>query len=286
MLEEKVVLRGDVWWISAGTSSDWEQNFGRPAVVISGDVGNERMPMVMVAFVTTSSQRKPSPIYPKIVFPEGERRVLCNQVYTVDKSRLDRKICTLTESEMVRVGGALAVAMCIPQYPKNPQIEKSGSEDTMSLRCEVDMWRKMYEKTMDQLVELRINTTIARLTDRAMEPVLEPVLSEEAPKSVFKSALPEPDLGYEEESNNEEKTRPTSKQRVRNKVEWDGVKVNVNTVKTATELKNRTGMAMHTAVEIVRTRKIVGAYEKLEDLLALDKFGEIAMKRYGHMLEV
>lgn len=86
------------------------------------------------------------------------------------------------------------------------------------------------------------------------------------PKKIV-SALVEPDAGHEAEE-------PASE------------KVNVNTVKTASEIKRRTGMDMKAACEIINHRKSVGRYEKIEDLLALKKFGETSMKRYGHLLEV
>ena len=163
MVEEKEIRRGDVWWISAGTGSDWEQNFGRPAVVISGDTGNMKSEEAIVAFVTSTPSR-PSPICPKVEFPEGSRRVLCHKIFTVKQDRFDRKICTLTESEMIRVSGALAVAMCIPQYPAKPVIDapKTSVDETEALRCERDMWQRMYQTVIDQLVEMRVAADLAR----------------------------------------------------------------------------------------------------------------------------
>ena len=280
------ILRGEVYWVCLDDSVGSEEKTGRPAVVVSADGINSKMNVVTVAFLTTGASMA-LPSRPTVVSPTGvKRRVLCEQLRTIDKSRLDHYDSTLSESEMIRVTGALAGVMCIPLPVSNPKpIVKSDAEETItSLRCEAEMWRRMYEKTMDQLVELRVNTAVARLTERAMEPVLEPLVQEPIEKSIVKSALVEPDLGFEEESENPESKQ--GKKRQKNSIEWDGVKVNVNTVPTAVELRNRTGMALNTAQEIIKTRKIVGKYDTLKDLLALDKFGERSMKRYGHMLEV
>lgn len=76
------------------------------------------------------------------------------------------------------------------------------------------------------------------------------------------------------------------KQEKKPKVVWDGVKVNINTVDTISRLMERTGMCQRTASEIIGHRKQFGNYEKVDDLLSLKSFGGIAMKRYGHMLEV
>lgn len=184
MNEEKVVRRGEVWWVAAEGSSDWEMNFGRPAVVISGNVGNEKSDWVIVAFIS-SQKRPPAAIFPNVMFPEGTRRVLCNQIYTVKKDRLDRKICELTESEMVRVGGALAVAMCIPQYSK-PQPKPEEPVDVVALRCERDMWQKMYETVLGQLVDMQVAADVVRKTTVVEKP---PVVEPKPPKKKEKLSV-------------------------------------------------------------------------------------------------
>ncbi len=70
------------------------------------------------------------------------------------------------------------------------------------------------------------------------------------------------------------------------KVVWDGVKVNVNKVETIAELRRRTGMSLRPATDIIKHREQFGDYEKVEDLTNLKHFGGTCMKRYGHMLEV
>ena len=67
---------------------------------------------------------------------------------------------------------------------------------------------------------------------------------------------------------------------------WDGVKINVNEVETASELNTKTGLNMKACMEIIRHREQFGDYEKLADLTNLKWFGDITLKRYGHMLEV
>ena len=114
MVEEKVVRRGGVWWIDAGISVGDEEKMGRPGVVVSGDGSNEKCGTVVVAYCTTRLGPS-SPLNCKVVVRGKTNKVLCNQLCTVDKSRLNERLCTLTEPEMVRVGGALAGAMCIPQ---------------------------------------------------------------------------------------------------------------------------------------------------------------------------
>lgn len=67
---------------------------------------------------------------------------------------------------------------------------------------------------------------------------------------------------------------------------WDGVKINVNKVGSASELHKKTGLNLKACNEILKHRDQFGDYEKLEDLTNLVWFGDITLKRYGHMLEV
>lgn len=111
---------------------------------------------------------------------------------------------------------------------------------------------------------------------RIVEPKLCCTPMEVEPEKVV-AVKREPDPGYEE---TEEQPKPKVKP------EWDGIKVNVNTVTTAKELMQRTGLSIHAAQGVLRYRKEHGPFETLEDLLKADGFGKLAMKRYGHMLEV
>lgn len=285
-------LRGEVYWICLDDSVGGEERTGRPAVVISTNGLNAQNDTVTVAYL--SKQGFAAATRPSIVDPKGGRqRVLCDQLRTIDKSRLNRYMHTLSGDEMIRVEGALACTLGLP-VPKGKgkeapaAVQKQEDKDLAAMKLEIDMWRRMYEKTMDQLVELRVNAAVARLTERAMEPVLEPVVPEpeepeEVPEpKVVKHGLVEPDTGVEEESAPEEPEQKPKKP----KVEWDGVKVNINTVASGRELMRRTGMAQRTAQEIIKVRDTIGKYEKIDDLLALDHFGNLSMKRYGHMLTV
>ena len=67
---------------------------------------------------------------------------------------------------------------------------------------------------------------------------------------------------------------------------WDGVKINVNKIGSASELYKKTGLNLKACNEILKHRDQFGDYEKLEDLTNLKWFGDITLKRYGHMLEV
>lgn len=185
MVEEKVVRRGEVWWVDAGNFTGGEAPMGRPGIIVSGDTWNDREPTVIVAYVT-SKPSPASPVTPKVNWGDGLRRAMCNQVYTVDKSRLNRKVGGLTAPEMVRVAGALAVVMQIPQYSHNakPQPKQEEPADVVALRSECDMWRRMYEKVLDQLVDMRVAADMALLEKPPVAEQKPPAVKSEKPPVV------------------------------------------------------------------------------------------------------
>ena len=307
MLEEKIVRRGEVWWVNSGATVGQEQAFGRPGVVISSDAGNETCPTVMVAYTTTQS--KAYPFHTKVSMKGKPSRVLCTCVDTVDKSRLDRKIGTLTAPEMIRVGGGLAIAQAIPQYPSKPAVETSQTKEDVALRCERDMWRRMYETVLDQLVEMRVNQD---LTPRP--PVVEmlPVIEEETPVAPvvevdinhcddqalmelgltpadcdsiiacrpFESVLElncVPDLDTKWVAANEHRLICTP-------LVDKGVKVNLNLC-AAKDLM-RVGIAKGTAYKITSHRKRFGAFTAVEDLTKVHGVGQGTVDKFKDVLEV
>lgn len=142
---------------------------GRPVVITSPSKANESGETVIVAFIT--SQGKPHPNHIPVLVEGKRNRVLCNQVRTLAKERLTRCICMLTAEEMKRVTGGLAAAQSI-----SIAVQKDESEEIISLRAECEMWKRLYERTMDQLVELKVANDLAtKMAQRvvAEEPIIE-----------------------------------------------------------------------------------------------------------------
>lgn len=189
------ILRGEVYWVSVDDSVGSEIQTGRPAVVISGNKANELLPTVIIAYIT--SQGKPSPSNVSIRFNGEPRRVLCNQLRTIDKQRLTRYELTLDEPEMIRVTGALACSMCIPLATAMKKESVEDPEKT-ALKAECDMWKRLYNVTMDQLVEIKMTSELAlRMGAYEDVPELEPV---EEPEPVVEESEPEqPKVEFEPE---------------------------------------------------------------------------------------
>lgn len=191
-----MILRGEIYWVSLDDSIGSEIQTGRPAVIISGDRANETSPCVLVAFIT--SQGNPHPHNVSIRMNGEPRRVKCDQIRTIAKERLTRYVCTLAKSEMIRVTGALATAMCIPIRSPEATPQEQENKEIIALKAECEMWKRSYDVVMTQLVELKVNSDLALRMARAG---YEPEESEETWESepVVEAEVEEPPVVKEPE---------------------------------------------------------------------------------------
>jgi len=102
------VRRGDIWIVDYEKSSGHEQHGVRPAIVVSNDIGNLHSPIVEVVWLTTA-EKKPLPTHVKV----GNSTALCEQIHTVDKSRLVELKRCLNEDEMMKVNKGMMISLGI-----------------------------------------------------------------------------------------------------------------------------------------------------------------------------
>lgn len=100
--------RGEVWWVNFGPSVGGEIRKVRPAVIVSNDAANKFLNRVQVVPLTS----KTAHVYPSeaIVRVKGRQsKAMADQLATVSKVRLTRRIGALTPDEMQGVGQAIKV---------------------------------------------------------------------------------------------------------------------------------------------------------------------------------
>ena len=89
-----MVKRGEVWLINLDPTVGSEIRKTRPCVVVSPVEMNEHLRTVIVAPMT--SQGFDAPFRPTLTFQGTSGRILLDQVHTVDKARLVKRLGTLT----------------------------------------------------------------------------------------------------------------------------------------------------------------------------------------------
>jgi len=102
--------RGDVFWVDLDPTIGSEINKKRPCVVVSNDVGNENSYRVIVAPVTSSVKH----IYPfevRVEIQGKPGKVLLDQIRSIDKMRLTKKIVSLDRDILRLLDKALKIAL-------------------------------------------------------------------------------------------------------------------------------------------------------------------------------
>lgn len=110
-----LIKRGDLFWVNLDPIKGSEQSGRRPVLVIQNDTGNQWAPTVIIAPLTTKSYSKEFPV--SVNLPKGtgglnsNSTVLCSQIRTIDKSRLEERIGSLPPADVVRVNRAIKISL-------------------------------------------------------------------------------------------------------------------------------------------------------------------------------
>lgn len=107
------MTRGDIVYVHIDahktTGSEWAKD--RPAIVVSNDRCNKYSPVVEVVFVTTARRKQLLPTHVIVHSTPATSVVLCEHVYSVDKSRIDRIIGHCSDKEIFKINEALAISL-------------------------------------------------------------------------------------------------------------------------------------------------------------------------------
>lgn len=102
--------RGEIYYVSIPSATGQEMTKGRPAVILSSDEVAEQENVVAVAFCSASEHRD-APYRILIRSTPRPSTVLCEHIYTVDKSRISTYIGRVTSAELGRIDLAVASSL-------------------------------------------------------------------------------------------------------------------------------------------------------------------------------
>lgn len=127
--------RGEIYWADLDPVIGSEQGGIRPVVVIQNNMGNRHSTTVIVAAVTTKEKR-PLPIHVPVTAAESGLKydsvVLTEQVRTLEKTRLGRRLGSLNAQTMRRVDQALSLSLGTRTVSEDQKDE--GSQETEDQR--------------------------------------------------------------------------------------------------------------------------------------------------------
>ena len=104
------IERGEVYWVNFDPSLGGEIQKTRPAVVLSNNAANHALNRVQVVPITSRTDR----LYPGEAYIDlnGERRkAMADQLTTVSKQRLGRKLGAVDSEDMVHVESAVILQL-------------------------------------------------------------------------------------------------------------------------------------------------------------------------------
>ena len=109
------IKRGDIVLVNFDPIKGSEQKGVRPALIIQNNVYNKYSPTTIVAPITSKLYKKEYPTnvnlskeYSKL---DKDSTILLNQIKTIDKSRIIKKISSLDKEIMIKVDLAIKVSL-------------------------------------------------------------------------------------------------------------------------------------------------------------------------------
>ena len=110
-------LRGDIYYADMEPHIGSEQGGKRTVVVLQNNIGNRHSPTLIVATVTTRTEKKKNQPTHVLVDSnpafEESSMILLEQIFTIDKSRIERFMGYASKAEMLRIDMALLVSLAL-----------------------------------------------------------------------------------------------------------------------------------------------------------------------------
>lgn len=149
MQNERIIQRGNIYYVESAPVTGCEQKAGRPAIIVSNNIGNRHSPVVEVVFLTTKTKTN-LPTHVMIQSTERPSTAICEQISPVSVSRLSRFYGRCSYDEMKKIDEALCISLALT----NPILVNKLKRDYPS-EMEVDILRKKLIAIEAQNVFLR-----------------------------------------------------------------------------------------------------------------------------------
>jgi mRNA interferase MazF len=114
------IRRGDIYLVSFDPTVGHEIKKTRPALVIQNDIGNQFSPLTIVAAITSSLSAVPYPVAVQIAPSKTNgldvrSSIRLDQIRTVDRQRLVRRLGVADPATLARVDEAIKISLGLVQ---------------------------------------------------------------------------------------------------------------------------------------------------------------------------
>ena len=108
------IERGQIWYANLDPIKGSEQGGYRPVLVVQNNIGNKFSPTTIIAIITSRTTKANLPTQYWLNAACGlpsKSMVECEQVRTIDKTRLTRLVGTLRKSDMTEIDKRLMISL-------------------------------------------------------------------------------------------------------------------------------------------------------------------------------
>lgn len=155
---ERAPMRGEIYFVSRGATTGSEQQAGRPAIVVSNEMCNIHSPTVEMVYLT-SQPKTDLPTHVTIRSTPRQSTALCEQIMTIDASRLQDYIATCTAQEMTLIDAALMISLgidvpeqTIKEVPKEVikevPVAADNSAELIAVKAQLQQLQTMYNELL------------------------------------------------------------------------------------------------------------------------------------------
>ena len=115
MQEKGQITRGDIYFADLSPVVGSEQGGLRPVLVIQNNVGNKYSPTIIVSAITSQLSKAKIPTHvelpAKLYNLPKDSVALLEKIRTIDKQRLNEKICTIDYKKMKEIDKAILISL-------------------------------------------------------------------------------------------------------------------------------------------------------------------------------
>lgn len=157
---EREIKRGDIFYVTIPYATGHEIEKDRPGIVVSCDELN-RSSLCVAVVMCSASNKRDLPEHITIRSTPVQSTALCEHIYTVDKSRLEKFVGRCTKSEMAAVDigiisglglGAYDLARPAEEHPVSEPFQLIKPDLELAIvQVERDTYKRMYESLLDRM---------------------------------------------------------------------------------------------------------------------------------------
>ncbi len=115
MNQGNTIKRGEIFYANLSPVVGSEQGGSRPVLILQNNIGNRYSPTIIVAAITSQISKGKLPTHVELTGKhnnlERDSVILLEQLRTIDKKRLQKKITSIDKSTMKKVDHALRISL-------------------------------------------------------------------------------------------------------------------------------------------------------------------------------